>query len=89
MHIRIYYLISSGGFSKRLPVKQKRVIPGCQGKTPVAQMHFASELPLSLGNHIMEGQNKTSKANPGLTRKKLETSWKVNGRGAKGIGKIV
>jgi len=26
---------------------QTKVIPGFEGKTPVAQMHFASELPLS------------------------------------------
>jgi hypothetical protein len=39
--------------------------PDCQSKTPVAQMHFASELPLSQGNHPLNTQKMTIQANPG------------------------
>ena len=46
MHIRIYRIAACGPV-KGLPPTQTRAIPGSQGKTPVAQMHFASELPLS------------------------------------------
>jgi hypothetical protein len=31
---------------EKLPPLQTTVIPGFEGKTPVAQMHFALELPL-------------------------------------------
>jgi hypothetical protein len=44
--------------------------PGCQGKTPVAQMHFASEFPLSKGTHLLNIQKMTIQAHPGRTRKK-------------------
>jgi len=30
---------------------QAKTIPGCQGETAAAQMDFASELPLSQGDH--------------------------------------
>jgi len=43
--------IAAGDLFGRPPPKQTRGIPDCQGKTPAAQMHFASELPLSPGNH--------------------------------------
>jgi hypothetical protein len=46
MHIRIYQ-IPACCHLKRLPPTQTRGIPDFQGKTPVAQMHFASELPLA------------------------------------------
>jgi len=55
MHIRIYGIAACGPL-KRLPPTQTRAIPGLQGKTPVAQMHFALELPLSQGNHSINGQ---------------------------------
>jgi hypothetical protein len=64
MHIRIY-LIPADGPSKRLPPTQKKGIPGCQGKTPVAQTHFALELPLSQGNHRIDVQKITIQANSG------------------------
>jgi len=32
-----------------------KVIPGSQSKTPVAQMHFASEQLLSKANHGING----------------------------------
>jgi hypothetical protein len=35
------------GFATWLPPTQMKVLPGCQSKTPVAQMHFASEYLLS------------------------------------------
>jgi len=34
---------------------QTKGIPDCQSKTPVAQMHFASEFPLSQGSHSING----------------------------------
>jgi len=43
MHIRIYGIAACGAL-KRLPPTQTRAIPGLQGETPVAQMHFALEL---------------------------------------------
>jgi hypothetical protein len=35
---------------ERLPPTQARGIPGFPSKTPVAQIHFVSELPLSQGD---------------------------------------
>jgi hypothetical protein len=55
MHIRIYG-IAACGVLKRLPPTQTTAIPDFQGKTPVAQMHFALELPRSKGNHSISGQ---------------------------------
>jgi hypothetical protein len=43
------------GFSTWLPPTQMKVIPGCQSKAPVAQMHFASEHLLSKGNNGING----------------------------------
>jgi len=63
MHIRIYGTPASGPL-KRLPPTQTRSIPGCRSKTPVAQMHFASDLPLSQGVHGINGQKMTIQANP-------------------------
>jgi hypothetical protein len=48
-----------------LPPRQMKVVPGCQGKTPVAQMHFASELSLSRSGHSINGQKITIQANSG------------------------
>jgi hypothetical protein len=53
---------------KMLPPTQMKVIPGCQGKTPVAQMHFASELPLPRSGHSINGQKITIQANSGRTQ---------------------
>jgi hypothetical protein len=47
---------------KWLPPTQTKDIPGCQSKTPAAQMHFASDLPLSQCSHSIIGQNLTIKA---------------------------
>jgi hypothetical protein len=38
---------------KRLPPTQTKGLPGFRSKTPVAQMHFASELPLCRGSPSM------------------------------------
>jgi len=64
MHIRIYRIPACDPL-KRLPPMQTMSIPGFQGKTPVAQMHFASELPLSQGNHSINGQMMTIQPNYG------------------------
>jgi hypothetical protein len=57
----------------RLPPTQTKGIPGFQRKTPVAQMHFASELPLSEGDHSidMDGLMMITQANPGSTGKRM------------------
>ncbi len=55
LHIRINWTAADGPL-KWLPPTQMKVIPGCQSKTPVAQMHFASEPPLSQGSHTLNGQ---------------------------------
>ena len=44
MHIRIYRIPACSPL-ERLPPTQTRGIPSIQGKTAVAQMHFASEPP--------------------------------------------
>ncbi len=66
LHIRIYWTPACGSL-KGLPPTQTRVIPGCQGKTPGAQMHFASEFRLSQASHSINGQKMTIQANPGGT----------------------
>jgi len=43
-------------FSNRLSPTQTGGIPAFQSKTPVAQMHFASELHLSQGSHSINGK---------------------------------
>jgi hypothetical protein len=43
-------------FSNRLSPTQTEGIPAFQSKTPVAQMHFASELHLSQGSHSINGK---------------------------------
>jgi hypothetical protein len=65
MHIRIYG-ISASIPSKGPPPKQTRSIPGRQSKTPVAQMHFDSELPLSEDRHSINGCKMILQANPEL-----------------------
>jgi len=50
---------------KQLSPTQTKSIPGCQSKTPAAQMHFASDLPLSQYSHIIIGQNMAIQADPG------------------------
>jgi len=69
--IRIYG-ISAGDFSERLPPTQARGTPDCHSKTLVAQMPFASELPLSQGNHSIniDGQKMIIQGNPRLAREK-------------------
>jgi hypothetical protein len=64
--IRIY-AIKADDLLERLPPTQTKGIPGFQGKTPVAQMHFASEFPLCQADqHItMDGQKMIIQANPG------------------------
>ncbi|MCG6917893.1 MAG: hypothetical protein LJE89_10135 [Deltaproteobacteria bacterium] len=54
LHIRISW---SGvcGFAAWLSPRQMKAIPVCQSKTPVAQMHFASEHLLSKANHGING----------------------------------
>jgi len=54
LHIRISWT-EVNGFVAWLPPTQMHVIPGCQSKTPVAQMHFASEHLLSKGNPGING----------------------------------
>jgi hypothetical protein len=63
MHIR-FYRISASGPQKQLTPTQTSGILSCRSKTPVAQMHFASELPLSQGSHGINGQKITIQANP-------------------------
>ena len=72
-------LIPANDPLERLPPTQTRGIPGCQGKTPVAQMHFASELPLSHSDSItnMDGQEKIIQANRGATGKEWGNFWKL------------
>jgi hypothetical protein len=53
MHIRIRW-IAIFCSAPRLPPTQMKVVPSCQSKTPVAQMHFATELPLPERNHKTE-----------------------------------
>jgi hypothetical protein len=67
------YGITAGDFSGRLPPTQARGIAGCHSKTPVAQMLFVSELPLSQGYHSMnmDSQEMIIQAKPGSTRKKM------------------
>jgi hypothetical protein len=48
--IRIYGFSADDSLGG-LPPTQAKGIPGHHSKTPVAQMPFASELPLSQGNH--------------------------------------
>jgi len=48
---------------------QMQVIPGCQSKTPVAQMHFASEHLLSKGSHGINDLWLIIQANSGRTDK--------------------
>jgi hypothetical protein len=54
LHIRISWTAVRRS-AIRLPPTQMKVIPGCQSKTPVAQMHFASEIPLPKQNHSING----------------------------------
>jgi len=70
--IRIYG-VTAGDSLGRLPPTQARGIPDCHSKTPVAQMIFASELPLSQGYHSMnmDSQEMIIQPNPGSTRKKM------------------
>jgi hypothetical protein len=51
----------------RLSPTQTKGIPGFQSKTPVAQMHIASELPLSEGDHSIniDGQMMITQTKPG------------------------
>jgi hypothetical protein len=44
---------------------QTTIIPGFEDKTPVAQMHFASEHLLSQSSHRIKSQKITLHANPG------------------------
>jgi hypothetical protein len=54
------YLSDCGLWSfKTAAAEADKVLPGFQGKTPVAQMPFASELPLSQGNSSISGQEMT------------------------------
>jgi len=46
-------------FLNRLSPTQTGGIPAFQSKTPVAQIHFASELPLSQGSHRINGKEMT------------------------------
>jgi hypothetical protein len=64
--IRIYGTLADDPL-RRLPPTQAKGIPGFQSKTPVAQMHFVSELPLSQGDQriTMDGQKMFIQANPG------------------------
>ncbi len=64
LHIRIYWTPACGSL-KRLPPTQTMGIPGFQRETPVAQMHFVSEFPLSQGGHSINGLKMTIQANPG------------------------
>jgi len=64
LHIRICWTQDCGPL-KRLPPTQTKSTPGCQSKTPVAQMHFASELPLSRGSHNINGHKITIQENSG------------------------
>jgi len=64
MHIRIYWNPACC-FLKRFPPTQTKFILRCQSKTAVAQMLFASELPLSPGNLIINSQKMIIWANPG------------------------
>ena len=41
----------------RLSPMQTEGIPAFLSKTPVAQMHFAPELPLSQGSHSIDGKD--------------------------------
>jgi hypothetical protein len=76
--IRIYGTLADDPLGW-LPPTQTKGIPGFQGKTPVAQMHFASELPLSQGNHssTINDQRMIIQANPGLIREKWGKSKSV------------
>jgi hypothetical protein len=49
----------------RLPPTQMEAIPGCQGKTPAAQMHFASEPFLFSGSYSVNGETIPVQANYG------------------------
>jgi hypothetical protein len=70
--IRLYG-ISADDSLGRLPPTQTKGIPGFPSKTPVAQMHFASELPLSEADRSinMAGQLMITQANLGASRKKM------------------
>ena len=48
----------------KLPPTQTMGIPGFQSKTPVAQMHFVSELPLSQGSYSINGLKMSIQSNP-------------------------
>jgi len=54
LHIRISWT-GVNGFAAWLSPMQMKVIPGCQSKTPVAQMLFASEHLLSKASHGING----------------------------------
>jgi hypothetical protein len=58
---------------RQLPPTQTEGIPGFPSKTPVAQMHFAWEFPLSEGDRSinMAGQLMITQANLGASRKKM------------------
>jgi hypothetical protein len=64
LHIRTP-LDGVNGLAAWLPPTQMPVIPGCQNKTPVAQMHFASKHLLSKGSHGINGLWLIIQANSG------------------------
>jgi len=55
LHIRSSWT-GVNGFAAWLPPTQMKGTPGCQSKTPVAQMHFGSEHLLFKENHGIIGQ---------------------------------
>jgi hypothetical protein len=64
LHIRITWL-SIHRAATKLPPTEVEAIPDCQGKTPEAQMHLASELHLSTGPDSINALKLTVQANSG------------------------
>jgi len=69
LHIRISWTAVNGSGTWLTPTQMKG-IAGCRSKTPVAQMHLASEHPLAEGSHGSNGLLVNSQANSVRTKNK-------------------